>query len=140
MNRPGIQTLKHFIEAGEIKVVVVFMLERMSPNIDEWGPFRAFLDRHGCRLVSATEDISEEEPEGRLKNNIILSVADSERRNTAKKARINMWEQEKRGFWNGGYVPYCNSYDRNTQTRQPHPIEAPIVRRIFEQAAHLGCV
>lgn len=137
MNRPGIQALKRLIEAGEVKVVVIFKLERMSRNIDEWGPFRAFLDQHGCRLVSATEDISEEEPEGRLKNNIILSVADFERRNTAKKTRIKMREQAKRGFWNGGLVPYGYSYDKNTQTLQLHPVEAPIVRRIFEQASQL---
>lgn len=134
MNRPGIQNLSRMIEAGQVKVVIIFKLERMSRNIDEWGPFRAFLARNGCRLVSATEDISEEEPEGRLKNNIMLSVADFERRNTAKKTRIKMREQAKRGFWNGGLVPYGYTYDKNTQMLQPHPQEAAVVRRIFEQA------
>src|SRR5258708_39412444 len=32
MNRPGIQALKRLIEAGEVKVVVVFKLERLSRN------------------------------------------------------------------------------------------------------------
>jgi DNA invertase Pin-like site-specific DNA recombinase len=137
MNRPGIQNLKRMIEAGQVKVVVIFKLERMSRNLDEWGPFRTFLDKNGCRLVSATEDISEDEPEGRLKNNIMLSVADFERRNTAKKTRIKMREQAKRGFWNGGHVPYGYTYDKNTQTLQLHPEEAAVVRRIFEQAAQL---
>ena len=137
MNRPGIQAIKRLIEAGEIKVLLIFKLERMSRNMDEWGPFRAFLEKHGCLLESATEDISETEPEGRLKNNILISVSDFERRNTAKKTRIKMREQAKRGYWNGGCVPYGYAYDKNTQALQPHPQEAPIVRKIFEQAAQL---
>jgi len=137
MNRPGIQTLKRMIAAGEVKVVVIFKLERLSRNIDEWGPFRAFLEKHGCQLVSATEDISEEEPEGRLKNNIMMSVNDFERRNTAKKTRIKMREQAKRGYWNGGHIPFGYAYDKNTQSLQIHPEEGPIVRRIFDQAAQL---
>ena len=137
MNRPGIQALKRLIEASEVKVVIVFKLERLSRNIDEWGPFRALLQKHGCQLVSATEDISEVEPEGRLKNNILMSVSDYERRNTAKKVRIKMHEQAKRGFWNGGMVPLGYDYDLNTQTLTPNPAESALVRRVFEQAAQL---
>lgn len=137
MDRPGLRALMRQIEAGGVKVILIFKLERMSRNIDEFGPFRSFLKKHGCRLESATEDISEEEPEGRLKNNIMLSVADFERRNTAKKTRIKMHEQAKRGHWNGGAVPYGYAYDKNTQTLQPHPDEAPVVRRVFELAAKL---
>jgi DNA invertase Pin-like site-specific DNA recombinase len=125
------------IEAGEVKVVIVFKLERLSRNIDEWGPFRALLQKHGCQLVSATEDISEVEPEGRLKNNILMSVSDYERRNTAKKVRIKMHEQAKRGFWNGGMVPLGYDYDLNTQKSTPNPAESALVRRVFEQAAQL---
>jgi DNA invertase Pin-like site-specific DNA recombinase len=137
MNRPGIQSIKRMIEAGEVKVVVIFKLERMSRNMDEWGPFRAFLERHGCRLESATEDISESEPEGRLKNNILISVSDFERRNTAKKTRIKMRQQAMRGYWNGGMVPYGYTYDKNTQSLQKHPKDSLVIRRIFEQAAQL---
>ncbi|OAM87141.1 hypothetical protein AW736_24225 [Termitidicoccus mucosus] len=137
MDRPGIRALKRMIEAGEVKVVLVFKLERLSRNMDEWGPFRAFLQKHGCRLESATESISEVEPEGRLKNNIMMSVAEFERLNTAKKTRIKMREQAKRGYWNGGLVPYGYAYDKNTQALQPHPTEAPVLQRIFQEAAKL---
>ncbi len=137
MDRPGMRKLMRMIQAGEVKVVLTFKLERVSRNMDEWGPFRAFLEKHGCRLESATEDISESEPEGRLKNNIMISVSDFERRNTAKKTRIKMEQQAMRGYWNGGPVPYGYAYDKNTQTLLPHPVEGPILRRIFEQSAKL---
>jgi DNA invertase Pin-like site-specific DNA recombinase len=137
MNRPGLRALMRQIEAGDVKVVLIYKLERMSRNMDEWGPFRAFLKKHGCRLESATEDISESEPEGRLKNNIVMSVAEFERLNTAKKTRVKMHEQAKRGIWNGGMVPLGYSYDLNTKQLAPNPAEAALVRRVFEQAAQL---
>ena len=75
MNRPGIQALKRLIETGEVKVVLIFKLERVLRSTDEWGPFRAFLQKHGCKLVSPTEDLSEETPSGRLKNNLMMCVS-----------------------------------------------------------------
>lgn len=138
MNRPGLRQLMRQIETGGVKVVLIFKLERMSRNIDEWGPFRNFLKKHGCRLESATEDISETTPSGRLKNNLMLSFSQYERENTAEKTQVKMVQQAKRGYWNGGAVPFGYTYDKNTQTLQPHVDEAVVVRRIFEQAAQLA--
>jgi DNA invertase Pin-like site-specific DNA recombinase len=140
MNRPGIQALKRLIEAGEVKVVVIFKLERVLRSTDEWGPFRWFLQQHGCRLVSPTEDLSDESPSGRLKNNLLMSVAEYERLNTAEKIRIKLNEQAKRGFWTGGQVPFGYVYDETLQGLSPHPTEAVTLRRIFEWAATLTCL
>lgn len=137
MNRPGLRSLMRRIEAGGVKVVLIFKLERMSRNIDEWGPFRNFLKVHGCRLESATEDISENTPSGRLKNNLMLSFSQYERENTAEKTKMKMVQQAVRGYWNGGALPYGYAYDKNTQSLLPHPEEAPVVRRVFEDAARL---
>ena len=137
MNRPGIRALMRQIEAGEIKIVLIFKLERVLRSTDEWGPFRSFLQQHGCRLVSPTEDLSDETPSGRLKNNLMMSVAEYERLNTAEKIRIKLNEQAKRGFWTGGQVPFGYVYDETLQGLSPHPTEAATLRRIFEMAASL---
>ena len=137
MNRPGIQALKRQIAAGEIKVVVIFKFERVLRSTDEWGPFRAFLSLHGCRLVSTTEDLSEETPSGRLKNNLLVSVAEYERLNTAEKVRAKLAELAKRGIWNCGLVPYGYCYDATAKALHPHPDEAGIVRRIYADVARL---
>lgn len=137
MNRPGIRALMRQIEAGEVKVVLIFKLERVLRSTDEWGPFRAFLQKHGCRLVSPTEDLSDETPSGRLKNNLLMSVAEYERLNTAEKIRIKLNEQAKRGFWTGGQVPFGYVYDEEQQGLSPHPTEAVTLRRVFEMAAKL---
>ena len=75
MDRPGIRALKRQIEAGEVEVVLIFKMERVLRSTDEWVPFRTFLMKHGCRLESATEDISESTPSGRLKNNLLIKRA-----------------------------------------------------------------
>ena len=137
MNRPGIRALMRQIEAGEIKIVLIFKLERVLRSTDEWGPFRSFLQQHGCRLVSPTEDLSDETPSGRLKNNLMMSVAEYERLNTAEKIRIKLNEQAKRGFWTGGQVPFGYVYDETLQGLSPHPTEGATLRRIFEMAASL---
>ncbi len=137
MDRPGIQALKAQIERGLVKIVLIFKLERVLRSTDEWGPFRSFLQKHGCRLVSTTEDLSEETPSGRLKNNLLVSVAEYERLNTAEKVRAKMLAQAKRGLWNYGSVPYGYSYALGTGKLDVHPEEGPVVRRIFEQAARL---
>ena len=137
MNRPGIQALKRRIETGDVKVILIFKLERVLRSTDEWAPFRAFLQKHDCRLVSTTEDLNDETPSGRLKNNLLVSVAEYERLNTAEKVRAKLLEQVKRGYWNYGLVPYGYTYDRAKQTLLRDPEEATVVRRIYEQAARL---
>jgi DNA invertase Pin-like site-specific DNA recombinase len=111
MDRPGIRTLKRMIEAGEVKIVLIYKLERVLRSTDEWVPFRAFLKKHGVRLESATEDLSESTPSGRLKNNLLMSFSQYERENTAEKTTMKMHQQAKHGLWNGGMVPYGYTYD-----------------------------
>lgn len=137
MNRPGIRALKRMIETGEVKVVLIYKLERVMRSTDEWIPFRAFLKKHGCRLESATEDLSESTPSGRLKNILMMGFSQYERENTAEKTLAKMEQQAKRGIWNGGMVPYGFDYDIKAQVLRPHPDEAPVVRRIYDLATKL---
>jgi DNA invertase Pin-like site-specific DNA recombinase len=161
MNRPGLQALLRQIEAGEVKVVLIFKFERMLRNTDDWAPFRSFLARHGCRLVSTTEDLSEaalgfenavnslgrlvsateelseETPSGRLKNNMLVSVAECARLNTAEKVRAKLAELAKREIWNCGLVPFGCDDDAAAKLLSPNPHRAAIVKRIYAEAARL---
>ncbi len=80
-----------------MQVVLIYKFERVLRSTDEWGPFRAFLQKHRCKLVSPTEDLTDESPSGRLKNNLLMSVAEYERLNTAEKIRIKLNEQAN--YW-----------------------------------------
>jgi len=67
MNRPGLQARRRQIEAGEVKVVFIFTFERVLRNTDQRAPFPPFLARAGCRLVSASDDLSGQATSGRLR-------------------------------------------------------------------------
>lgn len=137
LNRPGIQALMRFIEAGRAEVVLIFKFERVLRSTEDWTPFRAFLRKHHCRLESPVEDLADVTPMQRFHNNMRANLAEYERDNTSEKVKVKMLEQAKRGIWNAGQIPYGYDYDKETQTLHPHPTESKIVRRIYESAAQL---
>jgi DNA invertase Pin-like site-specific DNA recombinase len=125
------------IEAGRVKVVLVYKLERILRSTFEWSRFSQFLEERGCRLLSPSEDLSDASASGKLKTNILMSFAEYERLNVVEKIRSKMHAQARRGMWGGGYIPFGYSYDREKQELHPNHGEAPIVRRIFQRAAEL---
>lgn len=137
LNRPGIRALMQHIEAGQAEVVLIFKFERVLRSTEDWAPFRAFLRKHKCRLESPIEDLADVTPMQRFHNNMRANLAEYERDNTSEKVRIKMLEQAKRGLWNTGQIPYGYDYNREAQTLHPHPVEAAVVRRIFESVAQL---
>ena len=116
---------------------LTYKFERLVRCMEGWSSFRAFLNKHGCKLISASEDLCDRLPSGRLRNNLLVAVAEYERLNTAEKVRTKMMEQVKRGIWNCGQVPFGYDYDRQTKMLFPNAEEAPVVTRIYEQAARL---
>lgn len=137
MKRPGMQALMRHIEAGCAQVVLIYKFERVLRSTDEWTSFRAFLKKHNCRLESPVEDLSEKTAMGRFNNNMRANLAEYHRLDTAEKVRVKMRLQAERGIWNCGQVPFGYDYDLKSKVLSPHPVEAPIVRRIFDEAARL---
>ena len=137
LERPGIRRLMHCIAAGQVEVLLVYRLERILRSISEWTHLQDFLREHGCRLVSPSDDHSDRSASGRLKSNMMMSLAEYERSNVAEKTRSKLEAQAKRGMWGGGYVPFGYDYDRSRQLLIPNPGEATVLKRIFDRAGEL---
>lgn len=137
MDRPGLKALIQSIRSGAVKVVLVYKLERIVRSTDDWGQLRVLLKDHNCLLVSASEGQCEDTPSGRLRNHLLVSVAEYERLNTAEKVKTKMLEQAKRGMWNCGQIPFGYTYDPAMKLLMRHHEEAAIVARIFDEAAQL---
>lgn len=137
LERPEMRRLMEMVAGGVVRRVVIYKLERLLRSTGEWTVFRDFLALHGCQLVGVLDDIDESTPEGRLKNNIVMSVAEYTRLNTNRLTKAKMVEQANEGQWNGGTTPYGYDYNRNTLKLVPMSEEASIVRRIFELIAAL---
>jgi DNA invertase Pin-like site-specific DNA recombinase len=137
LDRPGIRRLMQCIAAGQVRVLLIYRLERILRSISEWTRLQDFLDVHGCRLLSPTEDHSDASASGRLKTNMMMSFAEYERSNVAEKTRSKLHAQARRGLWGGGYIPYGYGYDRERQRLTTNPAEAATLRRIFTCASEL---
>lgn len=137
LNRPEIQRLIKVIESGLVQIVVIYRLERVLRSTDEWAPLRKLLKMHRCTLLSTTQDIEDESPEGRLRNNMLVSISEYERNNVSVKTKNKMRAQAARGYWNGGNEPYGYKNNRHTKSLSVIEDEAIAVRSIFEMARSL---
>ncbi|MBA3849032.1 MAG: hypothetical protein C0502_03430 [Opitutus sp.] len=138
LDRPGIRRLMQCIAAGQVRVLLIYRLERILRSINEWIRLQDFLREHGCRLLSPTDDHSDASASGRLKTNMMMSLAEYERSNVAEKTRSKLEAQARRGMWGGGYIPFGYDYDRERQQLIPNPGEAEVLKRIYTSASQLA--
>lgn len=105
MRRPKLQELLRAIRNGEINLVMVTELSRLSRNtrdfIQMWDMMRA----HGCRFQSLREDFDTTNAAGELVLFQLMNLAQFERRQTSERVEANIAARAARGLYNGGVVP-----------------------------------
>ena len=139
MERPGLQQLLADIAAGQIDVVVVYKVDRLTRSLD-----RLRQDRRGVRhstasrFVSVTQAFNTTTSMGRLTLNVLLSFAQFEREVTGERIRDKIAASKKKGMWMGGFVPI--GYEANGRTLIINEAEAETVRTIYRLYLELGSV
>ncbi len=106
MNRPALTELLKDIEAGQINVVVVYKIDRLSRSLCDFTDLSKLFERHGVSFVSVTQQIDTSNAAGRMMLNILMSFAQFEREMTADRIRDKIYASRKRGMWTGGPTPY----------------------------------
>lgn len=105
MKRPKLQELLREVRAGEINLVMVTELSRLSRNtrdfIQMWDMMRA----NGCRFQSLREDFDTTNAAGELVLFQLMNLAQFERRQTSERVEANIAARAARGLYNGGQVP-----------------------------------
>lgn len=137
MDRPGIKALLGEVRAGNIDMIVVYKLDRISRSLKEFYDFWETLQHHNVNFASATQQIDTATPHGMLFLNMLLSFAEFEREQTRERTIAKLTERAKHGKWNGGWVPLGYLYDKATQKLAPNPDETALVEDIFNQAVRL---
>ena len=102
MDRPGLIALIADIEAGEIDIVVVYKVDRLTRSLADFAKLVDVFDRHGVSFVSITQAFNTTTSMGRLTLNVLLSFAQFEREVTAERIRDKIAASKKRGQWMGG--------------------------------------
>lgn len=95
--RPQLSRLLSDVKAGAIDCVVFTKLDRWTRNIREYYKAQDVLDAHNVSWRAIHEDYETETASGRLKVNIMLSVAQDEADRTSERIKAVFAEKRKRG-------------------------------------------
>jgi hypothetical protein len=105
MERPALKRLIADIEAGQIDVVVVYKVDRLTRALSDFAKLVEVFDRRGVSFVSITQQFNTATSMGRLTLNVLLSFAQFEREVTGECIRDKIAASKKKGMWMGGMPP-----------------------------------
>lgn len=128
-DRPAFKQLMKDIDAGEVDVVAVYRLDRLSRSLLDYSQLQAFLDKKGVAFISVTEQFETSTPMGRMVLNLLANFAQFERETIAQRTRDKMGAARRRGMWTGGRPVL--GYDVVDKKLVVNPDEAEQVRDIF---------
>lgn len=138
MERPGLLSMIADIEAGQIDIVVVYKVDRLTRSLADFAKLVDVFDRHGVSFVSITQAFNTTTSMGRLTLNVLLSFAQFEREVTAERIQDKIAASKKRGQWMGGLPPL--GFDNIDKQLVVNEAEADTVRHIMARYVELSSV
>ena len=138
MERPALQRLLEDVRAGQVDVVVVYKVDRLTRSLSDFARIVETFDGAGVSFVSVTQAFNTTTSMGRLTLNVLLSFAQFEREVTAERIRDKIAASKRKGMWMGGPPPL--GYDVHDKALVVNTAEAKAVRTIFERYRDLGSV
>ena len=138
VQRPALQQLLADIAAGQVDLVVVYKIDRLTRSLTDFAKMVEVFDKHSTSFVSVTQHFNTTTSMGRLTLNVLLSFAQFEREVTGERIRDKIAASKRKGMWMGGPVPL--GYDVKDRALMINAKEAETVRLIFRRYATLGCV
>ena len=104
-NRPSFQQMMRDVKDNLIDVVMVYKLDRISRNVQEFSAMYEVFQQHNVSFVSVKESFDTTTPMGRTVMYILAAFAQLERENTSERVTDNMHALGASGKWTGGKLP-----------------------------------
>lgn len=138
VERPALQRLIADIQAGQVKVIVVYKVDRLTRSLADFAKLVELFDAQGVSFVSVTQQFNTTTSMGRLTLNVLLSFAQFEREVTGERIRDKIAASKRKGLWMGGVPPagYAAA-GRSLIPQEPH---ASRIRAMYELYLHHNCV
>jgi site-specific DNA recombinase len=138
MERPALQRLLEDIRHGQIDVVVVYKVDRLTRSLADFAKMVEVFDAQGVSFVAVTQQFNTTTSMGRLTLNVLLSFAQFEREVTGERIRDKIAASKRKGIWMGG----CPSvgYDVRDRRLVVNQAEAATVRQIYQLYLKTGSV
>lgn len=131
--RPDFQKMIASIKENKYDVCLVYKIDRFARNVQDFHRYVTLMEKHGCALVSVSQNFDTSTPMGRFMRNILADFAQLEREMLSETVKDNMLANAARGRWNGGRPPHGYMADGKILTVNPD--EAPAVIKAFGMAA-----
>lgn len=138
LERPAVKELFKDIEAGEVDIVVVYKVDRLTRSLMDFAKIVDLFDNHNASFVSITQHFNTTTSMGRLTLNILLSFAQFEREVTGERIRDKVAASKKKGMWMGGNVAI--GYKVENKTLVPDSPWNEAVQQIFDKYLELKSV
>ena len=108
LKRKVMQELLADVEAGKIDIILFTKLDRWFRSVGEYHKVQAVLDKHRVVWRTILEDYQTETADGRLKVNIMLSVAENEADRTSERIKFVFKGKLQRGeyCYGGAATPF----------------------------------
>ena len=141
IDRPAFQEMLADIEAGKIRRVIVYRLDRISRSVLDFANIIEVFQRHNVDFVSTMEKFDTGTPIGKAMLMIVMIFAQVERETIQLRVLDAYHSRSKRGFYMGGKVPYGFRLIETvidgirTKMYEPIPEEVEIAREIFSMYA-----
>src|SRR4051794_37591185 len=105
LDRPALRRLLDAIRAGEVDLILVYKVDRLTRSLADFAKIVDIMDAHGASFVSVTQQFNTATSMGRLTLNMLLSFAQFEREVAGERIRDKIAASKRRGMWMGGTVP-----------------------------------
>jgi DNA invertase Pin-like site-specific DNA recombinase len=138
LQRQALTTLLADIDAGQVDLVVVYKVDRLTRSLMDFSKIIEAFDARDVSFVSVTQQFNTANSMGRLTLNMLLSFAQFEREVTAERIRDKIAASKRKGLWTGGVPPL--GYDNRDRKLVENREEAKIVRELFTLYLEHGSV
>lgn len=138
LERPALQRLLAEVAAGNIDIIVVYKVDRLTRSLLDFAKLVEAFDKAGTSFVSVTQSFNTTTSMGRLTLNMLLSFAQFEREVTAERIRDKIAASKAKGMWMGGTPPL--GYKPDGRSLAIVDDDAELVREIYLRYLQLGNV
>lgn len=131
-DRPAFKNMMERIRAGEFTHILVWKLDRISRNLNDFTAMWEEFNKYNIQFVSKNEQFDTSTAMGSAMLKIVLVFAELERSMTGERVKATMISRAEDGKWNGSNVPLGYKFDYDIKYPVPDEKEAKLVQEMFD--------
>lgn len=131
LERPALRELMTEVENGNIDVIVIYKIDRLTRSLTDFVRILDVLQMNGASFVSVTQTFDTSDSMGRLVLNILLTFAQFERELMSERVKDRKAAMLRNGKFAGGLPPMGYLLKDGYLVRDPD--RAPLVQEIFSR-------